>query len=443
MGKYFGTDGIRGIANEFLTPELAYRTARALGEILGEKKQIAIGKDTRKSGDMLESAITSGLLSMGCNVNLLGIIPTPGVAYITREFANTAGIMISASHNPGEYNGIKIFDKNGFKLTDEEEERIEELIDTEINFRPIGYGVGIARYDEGAVHRYINSLKTLVSGNLERMKVAIDSGNGAMGMVAPQIFRELGAKVYEINSDYDGMNINLGTGSTNPKVISEFTINNNCDIGLSFDGDGDRLIAVDEKGEIIDGDRIIAIIGEYLYERDLLKKNTVVATVMSNFGLESHLKKMGIDLIRTKVGDRYILEEMLKSGYNFGGEQSGHIIYLDKNTTGDGLQAGLMLIDIMQSHDKKLSELAREMPIVPQVLVNARVKNENKEIYLEIDEIREKISLIEKQFHGKGRVLIRHSGTEPLVRVMIESDTNDDLQGIALELSKLIENKLG
>ena len=445
MSRYFGTDGIRGIANKELTPELSYRTARALAVVLKDEpsKEILIGKDTRKSGAMLEAAISSGLMSVGFSVKHLGVIPTPGVAYLTKKTKSAAGIVISASHNPGEYNGIKIFNRNGFKLTDEEEIKIESLIERGVPDRPAGYDIGTDFDYEQGIFEYGEFLKEFAENSLSGMRVAIDAGCGALGMLAPYVLRSLGAEVYSVNTVSDGMDINFGTGSTNPSIISELTKQKKADIGLSFDGDGDRVIAVDENGDIIDGDRILAICAISLLEEGKLKKNTLVGTVMTNLGLELYLRERGVKVSRTKVGDRYILEEMLYHGYNFGGEPSGHIIFLDANTTGDGLQTGLFLLKVMKEKKLPLSQLGFSFSKVPQVLVNAKVRNERKTSYLEVEEIRNAIEEIEKRFDGRGRVVIRPSGTEPLVRVMIEADTGEDLQGIAEKLAKLMEEKIG
>lgn len=446
MGKYFGTDGIRGIANKELTATLAYKVGRALGAVLKNKrnKEIIIGRDTRKSGTMIESAISTGLAELGYNVKLAGIVPTPAIAYLTRTKNAVAGIVISASHNPFEYNGIKIFSETGYKLTDDEELEIEKLIESgvESEYNAEKENLGVILRDDNLKDEYFKYLLGMYDLSLKGMKISIDTGSGALYELAPKVLKELGAEVFSINTSFDGTDINKGTGSTNPEKISKLTVDSNSDIGFSFDGDGDRIIAVDENGIEVDGDHILSICGTYLKNHGKLKKDTVVGTVMTNMGLDLYFQDFGINVVKTKVGDRYILQEMLDNGYNFGGEQSGHIIFLDYNTTGDGLATAIHILKVLSESGKKFSEISRGMKNVPQVLVNAKVKKENKDIYMNDNDIRSKIEEIEKKFEGKGRVLIRPSGTEPLVRVMIEADSNDNIKDIANELATLIENKL-
>ncbi|NLJ97961.1 MAG: phosphoglucosamine mutase [Tissierellia bacterium] len=447
MGKFFGTDGIRGIANTELTPELAFKVGRAGAYILskGNNGKIIVGKDTRKSGDMLEAALTAGICSVGLDVISLGVVPTPAVAYLTREYDALAGIVISASHNPAEYNGIKFFNNKGHKLDDNIEEEIENLIinDEKIATRPIKNGVGRKIYESQGYKDYMEHLKSTIEGNLEGVKIAIDCGNGALYKIAPKFFNQMKADIVVINDDPDGININHECGSTNPSMIQSLVLETKADIGLSFDGDADRLIAVDEKGNIINGDHILAICGAHLQEKGKLKKNTVVGTVMTNMGLDKYLQDNGMDIVKTAVGDRYVFEEMLNNGYILGGEQSGHIIFLEHNTTGDGLLTGLQLIQVMKETGKKMSELNNLVEDFPQVLVNAKVKNELKNSYLEDEEIKSEIQRIEKIFHGEGRVVIRPSGTEPMVRVMIEGKDEGEIKKIAKELAKIIEDKIG
>lgn len=447
MGKYFGTDGIRGIANIELTADLAYRTGRALGALLRDQggEKVFVGRDTRRSGTMLENAFSAGIQSMGIDIWSLGIVPTPGVAYLTRKHSVSAGVVISASHNPGEYNGIKIFSGEGFKLTDEEENALESLIDSGVDcsLNVQGKGVGIRQSAENLCTEYMNHLLEIHKTNLEGYKIALDCGNGALFELAPLFFRQLGAEVIAINTDFDGLNINKGTGSTNPEVISDLVLSSGADVGFSFDGDGDRVIAVDEKGQIMDGDHFLAACGKHLYQEGKLQSSTVVGTLMTNMGLDLFFREMDIQVVKTKVGDRYILEEMRKHGFNFGGEQSGHIIFLDHNTTGDGLGASAYLMKVMKESGEKLSVLNCLMKKVPQVLVNARVRTEWKNKFAENDDIAFEISKIEKKFNGRGRVVIRPSGTEPLVRIMIESDTDDDIHDIATKLSRFMEERLG
>ena len=447
MGKLFGTDGIRGIANIDLTPELAYKIGRDGAYILskGKKGKIIIGKDTRISGDMLEAALTAGICSIGIDVISVGVIPTPAIAYLTRKYNCLAGIVISASHNPGEYNGIKFFNNEGLKLPDDIEEEIENMIlsDREIKDRPSKENIGKVFIEENGSIDYIEYLKTTSGIDLKGIKVAMDCGNGALYKIGPDLIRQLNGEVVVINDNPNGININLECGSTNPKMIQELVIKENADIGISFDGDGDRIIAVDEKGNIIDGDHILAICGTYLYNQGKLKNNTVVGTIMSNMGLDLYLKNNGMEIVKTTVGDRYVLEEMLKNDYVLGGEQSGHIIFLDYNTTGDGLATGIHLLEVMKSLNKKMSELNSLMTNFPQVLVNAKVKNELKYKYMENEEISLEIERIEKLFDGEGRVVIRPSGTEPLVRIMIEAKEEEHIKNIATDLADYIEERIG
>lgn len=449
MGKLFGTDGVRGIANKELTAELAYKLGRIGAYILtkdiNKKAKVVIGKDTRISGNLLESAISSGFLSMGVDVVSLGVIPTPAVAYLTRHLNADFGVVISASHNPAEYNGIKFFNSKGYKLSDAIENEIEEYIlnDKDVDVIIEGKDVGIIINDQNSINEYTDFLKTTLNCDFKGLKVALDVGNGAVYKPAPKLFKDLGAEITVINDKPDGININKGCGSTNPEVISKLVKETGSDIGLSFDGDADRLIAVDEKGKVVNGDHIIAICGMHLKKQAKLKNNTVVATVMSNIGLEIAMKEYGCNVVKTKVGDRYVLEEMVKEDYSLGGEQSGHIIFLEHNTTGDGLLTGIQLIATMKEENKPLSELSKIMTSYPQVLVNAKVNNENKYNFEKDSEIIEEVKAVEKKLSGQGRVLIRPSGTEPLVRVMLEGKNQDKLNVLATNLAKLIEEKLG
>lgn len=447
MGKLFGTDGIRGIANKDLTPELAYEVGRAGAYILAKEKKgkIIIGMDTRASGTMLESALTAGICSMGIDVIFLGVIPTPAVAYLTRKYEALAGVVISASHNPGEYNGIKFFDRKGLKLPDEVEENIEDIIlnKKEIDIRAIGGEIGRVTIDERGQEDYINYLINTTNLDLNGVKVAMDCGHGALYKIGPETIRRLGGEVVSINTEPNGMNINDNCGSTNAEIVQKLVLEEKADIGISFDGDGDRIIAVDEKGIVLDGDHILAICGTYLHKQGKLKNDTIVGTIMTNMGLDMYLKEKNMKIVKTKVGDRYILEEMLKSDYVLGGEQSGHIIFLDYNTTGDGLATGLHLLKVMKSTGKTMSQLNNLMTNFPQVLVNARVKNELKYNYNENVEIMEEIKKVEEIFSGEGRVVIRPSGTEPLVRVMIEAKEDNGIGKIAKDLADFIESKIG
>jgi len=448
LSKLFGTDGVRGIANTELTNKLAYELGRVGGHQLtnGKKRPVIIvGKDTRISCDMLESAITAGFCSVGIDVMQVGVIPTPGVACLVREMKADAGVMISASHNPYEYNGIKFFDKNGYKLADEIEEIIEQKIlsDEPIGPEITGHDVGrILPYVTGQ-DAYLTCLKKTISKDFSGLKVALDCANGAAFELAPRLLADLGAKVFVSYNQPNGININVDCGSTHPKAIIQLVKDTNADLGLAFDGDADRLIAVDSSGQIVDGDHIMAICGSFMKEQGKLSHDTIVGTVMSNMGLDLCLKEKNIQFIKTQVGDRYVLEEMKTKGYKLGGEQSGHIIFLDHNTTGDGLLTSLQLMEAVVSQGKPLKDLSCMMTTMPQVLVNAKVANENKHRYIEDEVIRESINQLELEFEGKGRILIRPSGTEPLVRVMIEGEREEVISQKAIELSQLIESRLG
>ncbi|HOK62409.1 MAG TPA: phosphoglucosamine mutase [Soehngenia sp.] len=446
MGKLFGTDGVRGVANIELTPELAYEIGRAGGFVLthGNRGKVVVGKDTRASSDMLEAAISAGLCSIGLDVIQVGIIPTPAVAYLTRRYNALAGVVISASHNPYEYNGIKFFSADGYKLPDEIEDEIEDILlnNKSIELRPIKNSIGRIYFENNAPTHYKEYLKEKIGIDLKGYKIAMDCGNGALYKIGPEIIRELNGDVIAINTEPDGTNINNNCGSTNPHLAQQLVLDTNADLGISFDGDGDRIIAIDEKGRIIDGDHLLAICGRFLKKQNHLNGNTIVATVMSNMGLEVFLSQNEINLLRTPVGDRYIIEEMKKGNYVLGGEQSGHIIFMDLNTTGDGLATGLQLLKIMIKENEKASSLNDLVENLPQVLINARVKPENKNKFLDFPEIENAIKELEKKFRGTGRVLIRPSGTEPLVRVMIEGKDYDWIKKEAENLALLIEEIL-
>lgn len=446
MSRLFGTDGVRGIANDELTADLAYKLGRAGAFVLTEgahKPKILVGMDTRISGDMLEAALVSGILSVGAEAICVGVIPTPAVAYLTRKYNADAGVVISASHNPVEYNGIKFFNGQGYKLRDELEDKIQSIIENNLDGVPSPTGAELGRkiVEEAAVEDYVEFAKSTIDSDLKGFKVALDCANGAAYEVAVDTFRQLGAEVVVINNDPDGVNINKNCGSTHPEELMDYVIRKECDLGLAFDGDADRCLAVDDKGNLIDGDFIIAICAKYLKEQGKLKDNVAVVTVMSNLGLDLAFKKEGISTIKTKVGDRYVLEEMIKDGYVLGGEQSGHIIFLDYNTTGDGLVTGLQLASIVKKSGKTLSELASMMTKLPQVLANAKVPNNMKDIHEKDNQIVEEIKKIEEKLDGCGRVLIRPSGTEPLVRVMLEGKNQEELDQMAHSLAELIEKK--
>jgi phosphoglucosamine mutase len=445
--KLFGTDGIRGKANQFpMTGDVAFEIGRAAAYVLKEKHGrdlILIGKDTRLSGYMLESALTSGICSMGVDVILVGPMPTPGIAFATRSLRVDAGIVISASHNPFDDNGIKFFQSDGLKLPDSIEGEMEKVMFSEKlkNIRPLGSGIGKARRIDDAVGRYIEYIKaTFPKGmTLEGKKIVVDCANGSTYKITPPVLRELGADVLAINDEPDGININSGCGSTHPEVVQKEVIKHGADIGITHDGDGDRTILCDEKGEIVDGDKILAISAIDLKKRARLEKNTVVATVMSNIGLEIFFKKKGIKLIRTQVGDRYVVEEMVRKRCNLGGEQSGHIIFFDHNTTGDGAITALQVLAIMCKTGKSLSKLSSRIPIYPQILVNVPVpKTKNIEKYPDVLSI---IKKAEKNL-GTGRILVRPSGTEPKIRVMVEGDNMNRITTIADEVVSVIKSKM-
>ena len=447
MGRMFGTDGVRGIANKDLTSQMAYNLGRAGAYVLTEgahKPKILVGKDTRISGDMLESALVSGILSVGAEAIILGVIPTPAVAHLTRKYGADAGVMISASHNPVEYNGIKFFDNNGYKLPDELEDEIQGVIESGFEGvpSPIGGDIGKAQIEVGALDDYIDFAKETIAVNLRGLKVALDCANGAVYKAAVRAFRELEAEVYIINDNPDGTNINEKCGSTHPEELMDYVVRKGCDVGFAFDGDADRCLAVDEKGNLVNGDFILALCGKHLKEINRLKDNTVVVTVMSNLGLDIAFKEMGINCLKTKVGDRYVLEEMIKGNYVLGGEQSGHIIFSKYNSTGDGLVTALQIASIVKKNTKPLSELCSVMKQLPQTLVNAVVPNEKKNIYLEDKEIVDEIQRIESILDGRGRVLIRPSGTEPLVRVMLEGENQEEIDKLAHNLADMILEKV-
>lgn len=446
--RMFGTDGVRGVANRDLDCHLAFKLGQAGAYVLSKGKKrpkILIGKDTRLSGDMLEAALIAGICSAGADALVVGVMPTAAIAYLTRHYEVDAGVVISASHNPMEYNGIKFFDGNGYKLPDKMEDEIEAIIKGQEQVdipAPVGDEIGRKVPVPNALQDYVNFLKSTIDVDLSGLKLAVDCANGAAYKVAPMVFSQLGAEVKVINDNPNGVNINYNCGSTHPEGLQRFVIEAGADVGLAFDGDADRLIAVDEKGQLVDGDQIMVICALDMKERGVLKHNTVVATVMSNIGFDIALKKAGCNFIKTKVGDRYVLEEMLQGGYNIGGEQSGHIIFLDYSTTGDGILTALQLLSVMKRNNRRMSELASVMQRFPQVLVNAKVSPEKKDSYMDDPIISEEISRIEAKFKGAGRVLIRPSGTEPLIRVMIEGADHKEIEDSASRLARLIEERL-
>ena len=455
MRKYFGTDGIRRIANTELSPELVYKVAKAGAYVLSKHTDhtptILIGRDTRISGTLIESAMVAGFLSYGANVKLLGVIPTPAVAYLTRKLNADAGVVISASHNTFEFNGIKYFSNKGMKIPDTLEEEIEEVMDSgKLNeLTAINDKIGVSEYSLDLIEEYVyffrktfdDTMESLLKDNKDFI-VGIDTANGATYSVAEKVFKVLGIPYKIINNHPDGININENCGSTHLEGLKKFVVENKLSLGIAYDGDGDRCLAVDENGNEIDGDKLLAIISNSLRKKGKLNKDTIVATVMSNLGLNKYARDNGLELLQTKVGDRYVLEEMLKDGFNLGGEQSGHIILLDYNPTGDGILTSLMLIQSILEENKKASELGNMVKLYPQVLINAKVNTEKKYDYEKDTEIKEAIEKLEKEFAGNGRVLIRTSGTEPLVRVMIEGEEQEYITKKAKEIAKLIEEKL-
>lgn len=449
MGKYFGTDGVRGIANQELTPEMAFKLGRYGGYVLSrhytgeDKPRVLVGRDTRISGELLEMSLISGLLSVGIEVFRLGVISTPGVAYLTRVQKAQAGIMISASHNPAQDNGIKFFGSDGYKLVDDQELEIEALLDLNEDTlpRPSADGLGtVDEYPEGLL-KYSQFLVQTLPGDLEGLTVCVDAANGATSTTVNRLFADLETDFYTMGTSPNGLNINDGVGSTHPEQLQAFVLEKKADVGLAFDGDGDRVIAVDELGNIIDGDKIMYICGKYLAENNRLKQQTVVSTVMSNLGFYKALEKIGVHVVTTQVGDRYVVEEMRKKDYNFGGEQSGHMIFRDYNTTGDGMLSGIQLLNIMKQTGKKLSELASELTPYPQKLVNVRVRDKHEALNHPL--IKEAIQKAEEEMNGDGRILVRPSGTEPLLRVMAEAPTEEKVNDYVDRIAKIVYEVMG
>lgn len=449
MGKYFGTDGVRGEANVELTPELAFKLGRFGGYVLSQHEigtpKVYVARDTRISGQMLGTSLISGLLSVGIEVYDLGIIATPGVAYLVKKDGVSAGVMISASHNPALDNGIKFFGADGFKLEDSQELEIEALLDAERDTlpRPSAQGLGILHNYSEAVRKYDEFLKNTAEGSFDGFKITLDTANGATYTSARTVFSDLSADLNVIGETPDGLNINLGVGSTHPENLAKAVVENGSDLGLAFDGDGDRLIAVDETGAIVDGDKIMFIVAKHLHEKGLLAQDTVVTTVMSNLGFHKALEAAGINSVITAVGDRYVVEEMKKNGHNFGGEQSGHIIYLDNNTTGDGQASAILLVKVMRETGKKLSELAAQVTIYPQKLVNVRVENSMKSKAMEVPAIANIIAKMEEKMAGNGRILVRPSGTEPLLRVMAEAPTDKEVDEYVDTIVAVVREEIG
>ncbi len=449
MRKLFGTDGVRGVANQDpMTSEMALRIGRAAAHVFRDssrRHRIVIGKDTRLSGYMIESALTSGLCSMGVDVLLVGPVPTPGIAFLTRSLRADAGVVISASHNPYEDNGIKFFGRDGFKLPDEVEKKMEDLIFSGAidSIRPTAAEIGKAFRIDDAIGRYNEFVKSSIPRgmDLSGLRIVLDSANGAAYKIGPRILIELGADVISLYDQPDGMNINQGCGSLYPEVVSQEAVANNAQIGIAFDGDADRVMMCDENGAVVDGDAVMAICALKMMKEGRLKQKTLVATVMSNLGLELAMQRAGGKLVRAAVGDRYVMEKMLEGGYNLGGEQSGHVIFLDHNTTGDGLISALQILVIMKQTGKPLSELAACMKTYPQTLMNVKVK-ERRDL-ASIPEVAQRITEVEKKLGRNGRLIVRYSGTEPKVRVMIEGEDQQEIRKLAEDLAGIIKEKLG
>ena len=449
MGKYFGTDGVRGVANTELTPELAFKLGRCGGYVLMQHApeqahpRVLVARDTRISGQLLEQALVAGLLSVGIEVMQLGVISTPAVAYLTRTQNAAAGVMISASHNPALDNGIKFFGSDGFKLSDQQEEEIEALIDAPEDTlpRPSTDGLGtIDEFPEGAI-KYLQFLQSTISGDLEGIRVCIDAANGATAPLVNQLFADLETDFYTMGDRPNGININDGVGSTHPEGLQAFVKEKGAMVGLAFDGDGDRLIAVDENGELVDGDKIMFICGQHLKSKGRLEKDTIVSTVMSNIGFHKAIEEHGMVALKAQVGDRYVVEAMREGGYVLGGEQSGHIVFLNLNTTGDGLLSAVQLLAVMRETGKSLSELAAQVTIFPQKLVNIRVRD--KHTVMDEPAVKAVIEAVEAEMNGDGRILVRPSGTEPLLRVMAEASTDEKVSRYVDTIADVIRAERG
>lgn len=447
MGRLFGTDGIRGIANSFLTCELALKVGRAAGSVLsdGSRRRLlfCVGSDTRISSDMLSFSIASGLCSVGADVIILGVVPTPAVAYLVGKYKADAGIMISASHNPAEYNGIKIFSGDGYKIPDALEEQIESLVLDGEEQALSGTDIGKVTYASNAVKDYVDHLKSTVMNSLEGLNIAVDCANGSASVSAERLFTELGANADILHSRPDGININCDCGSTHIERLREYVLNNKLDAGVAYDGDADRCICVDDRGNIVDGDFILAICAKDMKERGKLAKNTVVGTVMTNMGFGRFCKDNGISFVATKVGDRFVLEEMLQEDYNFGGEQSGHVIFSDFASTGDGQLTSIQLLSLVKRSGSKLSELSEVMKRYPQSIINVEVSKEGKLAFYTDPQIKAAIESAKKQFGEAGRIVVRPSGTEPLIRIMTEGEDRALTENVAKSVSEIIKERLG
>ena len=448
MGRLFGTDGVRGVAGAELTIELAMKLGQAGAYVLTKEKAhkptILVGCDTRISGGMLANALVAGICSVGADAIHVGVLPTPAVAYLTRKHKVDAGVVISASHNPMEFNGIKFFNGEGYKLSDELEDRIEAIIKSnEPMEKPTGSEVGNCLAAPRAVEKYKEFLKSSATESFEGMTVVLDCANGSASGIAADVFKELGAKVISWADEPDGCNINDLCGSTHPDSLQELMTERMADAGFAFDGDADRVIAADEMGNIVDGDRIMGICAKEMKAEGRLKDNTLVVTVLSNLGLKLRMKELGINVVETAVGDRYIIERMRQKGYTLGGEQSGHIIFYDKNTTGDGMLSAIQVMNILAKTKKRFSVLADEVPILPQVMVNVILKPEDKAAALEDADMKAAIADVEKRLEGEGRVLVRASGTEPLIRIMLEGKSEEQINPLAISIARILERKYG
>ena len=439
MARLFGTDGVRGIANQDLNCELVFRIGQAGARVLtsdGKKPRILIARDTRISGKMLYCALAAGITSVGADVIDLGVLPTPGVAHLVCEYRADAAVMISASHNSYEYNGIKWFNGEGFKLSDQLEDQIERLVRNEERSElPTGAHIGIIMQAHNALHDYTRHLLSAVRKPLDGLHIVLDCANGAASAVAPRLFQQLGMRVHTLANAPDGININAGCGSTHPERLQQEVVALGADAGFAFDGDADRLIGVDEKGALVDGDRMLAICGVDMKRRGVLQKNTVVGTQMTNLGMKLHMQKEGITVIPTDVGDRYVLERMRACGYNLGGEQSGHLIFLDCSSTGDGMLSAIQLLNVMADSQKSLSTLASRCEIFPQILLNVKVAPEKKEGWKQNIAIQNRMAAVEQQLGPTGRVLVRASGTEPLLRIMLEGENQAQIQSHAMDIA--------
>ena len=443
MAKLFGTDGVRGVANTELTAELAFKLGQTGAYVLtrqGQPKKVIIGRDTRISGDMLEAALVAGICSVGVDVYKVGVLPTPAIAYLTRKLGAGAGVVISASHNPVQDNGIKFFGPSGYKLPDDLETRIEKLVldDGADVPKPTGGELGRTYYVEDALDQYVEYAKSTISTDLKGLKVVVDCANGAAYQVAPRVLSELGAEVIPVFHRPDGVNINVLCGSTHPENLMEEVVKQGAHLGLAHDGDADRVLAVDGNGRLVDGDHIMVICAKHLKAKGKLRKQTLVVTVMSNLGLHKALEKCDIHVVETKVGDRYVLEKLLETGARFGGEQSGHIIFLEHNTTGDGIITALQLLAVVKETGQSLAELASQMEQFPQILKNVRVND--KTAVMHSPSLTEAIRRFERELEGQGRILVRPSGTEPLVRIMVEGRDMEQIQTIVEKMAEMVGN---